>query len=403
MNDDTIYLDHAATTPCSWESWRAMSDYFLKDYGNPNSIHAAGRRARAAIENARERIAAQLGAKAREIAITGGGTEGNNLAIRGAATGNHRLGKHIVTSRLEHVSSLRVCESLRSEGFEVTYVSSDGYGWLDPMHVAAAVRADTVLVTLAHANNEIGTVQPFDRITAAVKGVNPRTLVHADAVQTAGHLPIDVEAMGVDLLTLTAHKFYGPKGIAALYVRQGVALSPLLLGGGDERRLRVGTENVPLAVGMAVALERSCAVMKQRDAEWLPLRDNVISLLLSRLEGVLLNGHPSDRLATNVNVSILGVSGEDLVMLLSGDGICASTGSACTTGLTEPSHVLLAIGRDREEALSALRMTFGDACRGIDAGWLVDIIVRIVERRRSIAPRRSYQYADVSAAERRTA
>lgn len=392
MNESFLYLDHAATTPCSRESWGAMSDYFLESYGNPNSMHAMGRRARAAMERARDRIGAQLGATGREIAITGGGTEANNMAIRGAALG--RAGaRHIVTSRIEHVSTLRSCASLEAEGFEVSYVAADAYGRLDPVRVAAAVRDDTALVTFAHANNEIGTIQQVAAIAAAVKARNPKTLVHCDAVQTAGHLPIDVRAMGVDLLTLTAHKFYGPKGIAAVYVRQGVEIAPLLFGGGDERRLRVGTESVPLAVGMAVALEQSCARMKQRDEEWRPVRDAVIARLQERLEGVLLNGHPTERLATNVNVSITGLSGEDLVLLLDRAGICASTGSACTTGRVDPSHVLLAIGRDRDEALAALRLSFGDACRGLDVDALVETIVRIASARRAIAPRRTWQYA----------
>jgi cysteine desulfurase len=393
MNNDFLYLDHAATTPCSRESWGVMSDYFLKHYGNPNSIHAAGRRARAAIEDARARIAAQLGATAGEIAITGGGTEANNMAIRGAAIALRKRGAHIVTSSIEHVSTLRACARLEGDQFDVTYVAPDEYGRLDPAIVAAAVREDTTLVTLAHANNEIGTIQSIEQITAAVKAANRDTLVHCDAVQTAGHLPIDVQSMGIDLLTLTAHKFYGPKGIAAIYVKHGVELCPLLFGGGDERRLRVGTESVPLAVGMAVALEQSTAAMTRRDEEWLPVRRDVIGMLMDRLDGVLLNGHPTTRLSTNVNVSITGVNGEDLVLALDREGICASTGSACTTGQIEPSHVLLAIGRDREEALSALRLSFGDACSGFDVEALVETIVRIANRKRSIAPRRTFDYA----------
>lgn len=401
MSESFLYLDHAATTPCSRESWGAMSDYFLEDYGNPNSIHVAGRRARAALEDARARIGAQLGAQGSEIAITGGGTEANNMAIRGVAKANAGRGRHIVTSTIEHVSTLRACARLEREGFRVSYVDPDEYGLIAPADAAAAVRDDTVLVTFAHANNEIGTIQPIARIAAAVKAVNPRTLVHCDAVQTAGHLHIDVDDLGVDLLTLTAHKFYGPKGIAALYVRSGVVLSPLISGGGDERRLRIGTESVPLAVGMAVALEQSVAAIESRDREWLPVRDRFIARLMSRLEGVLLNGHPAERLSTNVNVSILGLNGEDLVVLLDGEGLCASTGSACATGSLEPSHVLLAIGRDRDEALSALRLSFGDACRGLDVDALVETIVRIAVRRRSIVPRRLYQYNDP--AERKTA
>jgi len=393
MSEQFIYLDHAATTPCSRESWGAMSDYFLVDYGNPNSIHAAGRRARAALEDARERIGAQLGARGSEIAITGGGTEANNMAIRGVAKAAAGRGRHIVTSTIEHVSTLRACARLEREGFRVSYVEPDEYGRIAPADVAATVTAGTVLVTLAHANNEIGTIQPIRQIAAAVKAANPRTLIHCDAVQTAGHVRIAVDDLGVDLLTLTAHKFYGPKGIAALYVRSGVILSPLISGGGDERRLRVGTESVPLAVGMAVALEQSVAAIEQRDREWLPLRDRVIAGLMSRLDGVLLNGHPTERLSTNVNVSILGVNGEDLVLLLDREGICASTGSACATGSLDPSHVLLAIGRDRDEALSALRLSFGDACHGLDADALVETIVRLAARRRSITPKRLYQYS----------
>jgi cysteine desulfurase len=393
MNERLIYLDHAATTPCSRESWTAMSDYFLEHYGNPNSIHTAGRRARAGIEDARARIAALLGARPAELAITGGGTEANNTAIHGAAVANADRGRHVVTSTIEHVSTLRACERLEEEGFSASYVKADRFGLLDPHDVAAAVRPDTVLVTIAHANNEMGTIQPIQAIAAAIKAVNPRTLIHCDAVQTTGHLPIDVDELGVDLLTLTAHKFYGPKGIAALYVRDGVRISPLFVGGGDERRLRIGTESVPLVVGMAVALEQSVAAIEQREREWQPLRDRFIRALTARLDGVLLNGHPTQRLSTNVNVSLPGINGEDLVLLLAREGICASTGSACATGSLEPSHVLLAIGRDREEALSALRISFGDACKGIDVDWLAGVIARIVTRRRSIAPRRTFAYA----------
>lgn len=406
MNKRLIYLDHAATTPCSRESWGAMSDYFLEDYGNPNSIHTAGRRARAALEEARTRIAAQLGADASELAITGGGTEANNMAIHGAAIANAANGRHVVTSMIEHVSTLRACARLEEEGFTVSYVAPDQYGRLDAQAVADAVRDDTVLATFAQASNEIGTIQPMRKLIAAIKATNPRTLVHCDAVQTAGHLPIDVDDLDIDLLTLTAHKFYGPKGIAGLYIRRGVRVSPLFVGGGDERRLRIGTESVPLVVGMAVALELSTTAIEEREREWRPLRDKLIEALMLRLDGVLLNGHPSERLSTNVNVSIPGINGEDLVLLLDREGICASTGSACATGSLEPSHVLLAIGRDREEALSALRLSFGDACRGLDVEALADTIARIVMRRRSIAPRRTFVYAFTKneyRAERKTA
>jgi cysteine desulfurase len=371
-----------------------MSVYFLEEYGNPNSIHSLGRRARAAVDDARARIARCLGMVPSEIVFNGGGTEANNVAIRGAAVARRGYGHHIVTTAIEHVSTLRTCARLREEGYDVTTVRPDEYGRIDANAVAAAVRRDTVLVTLAQANNEIGTIQPIGRISSAVKRVNPRVLIHCDAVQTAGHLPIDANELGVDLMTLTAHKFYGPKGIGAVYVRSGVELAPMLFGGGDEKRLRVGTESVPLAVGMAVALERACATMVDRDAEWRPIRDAVIAGLRTRLSGVMLNGHPVERLAANMNVSIAGVNGEDFVLLLDRAGVCASTGSACSTGQIEPSHVLLAIGRDRDEALGALRLTFGDASRGVDVEWLIDTIVSIALRQRSIAPMRTYAYAD---------
>jgi cysteine desulfurase len=392
MTDRGLYLDHAATTPCSREAWAAMTPYFLEEYGNPNSMHSLGRHARHAIDDARARIAACVGATAREIAITGGGTEANNMAIRGAAKLIGR-GRHIVTSSIEHVSTLRTCARLEEEGFRVTYVPPDAQGRTQAAAIAAAVRKDTMLVTLSHANNEIGTIQDISAIADAARSVNSSVLVHCDAVQTAGHLPLDVEALGVDLLTLTAHKFYGPKGIAAIYVRSGVEIRPLLYGGGDERKLRVGTESVPLAVGMAVALEHACSSMEARDTEWRPVRDALFDGLAARLPGVLVNGDRRGRLATNVNVSIAGVKGEDLVLLLDRKGICASTGSACTTGRVEPSHVLLAIGRDRDEALGAVRLTFGDASRGVEVTSLVETIARLAEQQRAIAPRRTYEYA----------
>lgn len=393
MTDRRFYLDHAATTPCSREAWDAMTPYFLTEYGNPNSMHSLGRHARAAIDDARARIAACLGATTKEIAVTGGGTEANNMAIRGAVKLRGRGGRHIVTSSIEHVSTLRTCARLEEEGFRVTYVAPNADGRTDPTAIAAAIGKDTMLVTLSHANNEIGTIQDIGAIADAVRSVNASVLMHCDAVQTAGHLPLDVDALGVDLLTLTAHKFYGPKGIAAIYVRTGVEIRPLLYGGGDEKKLRVGTESVPLAVGMAVALEHACASMHARDAEWQPVRDALFDGLAAQLPGVLVNGDRRGRLATNVNVSIAGVKGEDLVLLLDREGICASTGSACTTGRVEPSHVLRAIGRDRDEALGAVRLTFGDAARGIDAPSLVATIARLAERQRSIAPRRTWEYA----------
>jgi cysteine desulfurase len=386
-----IYLDHAATTPCDEEAWREMSIYFLEAFGNPNSMHTAGRRARAAVLNARESIAAQFACNSNEIAFTASGTESNNLAIGGVARARRKRGKHIVTTAIEHLSTLRTCAQLESDGFSVTYLRPDGFGRVTPEQFVEALTPDTTLVTFAHANNEIGTIQRVAEIAAGVKAANPDVLIHSDAVQTAGHVAIDITKLGIDLMSFTAHKFYGPKGIAGLVVRHDVEIQPLLYGGGDERALRVGTEGVPLIVGMAVALQRSCAAIDARDAEWTAIRDYVTNRLLTLVEGTLLNGHPFDRLSTNVNVSFAGVNGEDLVLLMDREGFCMSTGSACTTGKVDPSHVLLGIGKSRRDALGAVRITFGEACRGVDADLIVSVMRELVAQQRSIAPPRLWR------------
>jgi cysteine desulfurase len=386
---NALYLDHAATTPCRREAWDAMFLNDRMDFGNPNSLHSFGRRARQASTEARERIAACLGASGSEIVPTGSGTESNNLAIRGAVLANRSLGRHIVTTKVEHPSTLRLCSLLQKEGFEVTYLDVDEYGRVTPEQVAGAVRGDTVLVSIGHANNEIGTIQPIEEIAHAVKRVRPEVLVHSDAVQTMGYLPIDLGRCPVDLLTFAAYKFYGPKGVGGLYVRKGIRVQPLMVGG-DERRLHPGTESVPQVVGMAVALELAYAERESESAYWTPIRDRVIQGLLSSIEESRLNGHPTERLATNVNVSFAGISGEDLVLMLDRVGICTSTGSACTTGKVDPSHVLLALGMSRQYALGGLRLTFGHACHDLDPGQLVSQIGELVEELRSTSyrPRR---------------
>lgn len=387
-----LYLDHAATTPCRGEVWEAMRSDSLTDFGNPNSIYSLGRRARKVVEEARQTIADCLGCEAQELVFTSGGSESNNLALRGVALANRDRGRHIVTTRIEHHSVLHTCQDLETEGFGVTYLKVDEYGQVAPEQVARSLREDTILVSIMHANNEIGTIQPIAQITQTVKERKPDVIFHTDAVQTVGHIDTDVEALGVDLLSFTAHKFYGPKGSGGLYVRDGVRLQPQIAGGGQERGLRSGTESVSQIVGMALALKLACEEMQREHAYWIPIRDRLIEGLLSHIEDSRLNGHPSSRLPNNVNVSFLGVSGEDLVLRLDMVGICASMGSACTAGSIEPSHVLTALGLSRAWALGALRLTLGHGCRGIQTDQVVRQVRETVEELRSTSympPRRA--------------
>lgn len=377
-----LYLDHAAATPCRREAWEAMAAYHCYDFGNPNSLHSFGRKARQTVSESLDRIAACLGCSGSEIVVTAGGTESNNLAIRGAAKARRHLGRHLITTKIEHLSTLRICTLLESEGFEVSYLDVDGYGQVTPEQVAAAVREDTTLITIARANNEIGTIQPIAEIARAAKAVRPEVLMHTDALQTTGSLPIDLHRCEIDLLTFAAYKFYGPKGVGGVYVNERIQLEPLMVGGGDERRLRPGTESVPLIVGMAVALEYACAEREMENAYWASVRDRVAEGLLQGLD-VRLNGHPIERLPTNVNLSFAGVNGEDLVLMLDRRGICASSGAACTSGRVDPSHVLIALGMPRLYALGSLRLSFGHACQGLDPDALVASILDSVEELRA--------------------
>lgn len=375
-----LYLDHASTTPCRKEVWEAMSSYALNDYGNPDSLHSLGRSARNAVDHARQTIAKQLGCASSEIIFTAGGSESDNLALRGVA--RCHAGRHIITTRIEHLAVLHTCESLETEGFEVTYLDVDEYGMVTPEQVLRAVREDTVLISVAHTNNEIGTIQPIARIAELIKRNRPDIVIHTDAVQAVGHIEIDVKTLGVDLLSFTAQKFYGPKGIGGLYVREGVELKPRIAGVRKERALELGTLSVPLIVGMALALKRACRDIQSEREYWTPIRNRIIEGLLS-IEGSNLNGHLSQRLPTNISMCFLGVSGEDVVLQLDRQGICASTGSACTSGIVEPSHVLTAMGLSRRRALGALRLSFGDASREVDPSLLIEQIRNIVHELRS--------------------
>lgn len=386
MTDERIYLDHAATTPLDPRVLDAMLPYLTEKFGNPNSIHAFGREARKAVDESREKIATLLGCRPAEIVFTSGGTESDNLAIRGVADAFRHKGNHIVTTAIEHHAVLHTCKALQERGFEVTYLPVDEHGMVAPEQVAEAVTERTILVTVMHANNEIGTIEPIVEIVKAVKGKRPDVLVHTDAVQTIGHIPVDVQALGVDLLSFAAHKFYGPKGVGGLFIRHGTKLTPQLIGGGQERNRRSGTENVAGIVGMAKALELAIDEMPTETLRLQTLRDELIAGVLERIPDSRLNGHPVQRLPHNANFSILGVEGEALLLQLDMHGIAASSGSACTSGSLEASHVLLALGLSHEWALGSLRLTLGRSNTREHVLQVLKVLPPIVEKLRALTP-----------------
>ncbi|HET9417489.1 MAG TPA: cysteine desulfurase family protein [Candidatus Limnocylindria bacterium] len=374
-----IYLDHAATTPLHPEVLEAMLPYLTEHHGNPSSIHASGRRARQGLDEAREEIASHIGAKPREIIFTASGTEADNLAVKGVAWAASARGRHIVTSAVEHKAILNTTAILERQGFQVTAVSVDGSGRVEPADIAAAITDATTLVTIQAANNEVGTLQPIAAIGAICR--ERRVTFHVDAVQSAAFLPPAPDAWQATLISLSAHKLYGPKGIGALYVRQGTAMVPQLNGGAQERQRRAGTENVAGAVGFARAMRLAYA-----DAPDLaPLGDRLIRGLVA-LEGVQLTGHQTDRLPNSASVVIDGVEGGDLVAALDLEGIEASTGSACTTGSTEPSHVLLAMGVDPELAHGSLRLTIGRGTTEADIDRTLEVVAACIGRLRIGGP-----------------
>jgi cysteine desulfurase len=386
---EPVYLDNAATTPVDPRVFEAMRPYWLEDWGNPSSVYSVGRRARRALDDARDRIAQLLNCRANEIVFTSCGSESDNLAIRGAALAQAEQHgwKHVVTSRIEHHAVLHACQWLEQHlGFSVTYLEVDAQGRIEPAAVAQAVRPDTALVSIMYANNEIGTVQSIAEIGRAVKAANSGTLFHSDAVQAGGLLPIDVQAMGVDLLALSGHKFYAPKGIGLLYVRRGTPLVHQVSGGGQERGVRAGTENVAYIVGMARALELAYAESAQRVAHVSRLRDRLINGVQARIAGVRLTGHPTERMPNNASFTIAGADGESLLLNLDQEGICASSGSACTSGTLEISHVLRALRLPEEEARGSLRLTTGVRTTDADVDRLLDVLPGIVERVREVTP-----------------
>lgn len=381
----TIYLDHASTTPLGREAFEAMLPYLSEHWGNPSSIHRSGRRARQALDEARETVAMQLGAKPREIVFTSGGTESDNLAISGVAWAASARGRHIITTAIEHKAVLQECALLERHGFEITYLAVDEHGLVDPDAVESAMTDRTVLVSIMAANNEVGTIQPIADIGSICRA--RRVAFHVDAVQAAPFLPIDVNAWQVDLLSLSAHKLYGPKGSGALFVRQGTPVVPLMQGGAQERQRRAGTENVAGAVGLAAAFA-VVADEPKRAAETdrlTGLRDALLVGLM-RTPGVTRTGHPQLRLPNSASVLIDGIEGGDLVAALDLEGIEASTGSACTTGSVEPSHVLLAMGIERERARGSLRLTLGRENTAADIEATIEAVSRCVARLRAASP-----------------
>lgn len=379
-----IYADNAATTKVDPRVVEAMMPYFSGVYGNPSSIYAEGREAKAAVETARTQVADAIGAEAREIYFTGSGSESDNWAIRSAVNARKDKGNHIITTAVEHHAVLHTCQSLEKEGFEVTYLPVDEYGRVSAEAVKNAIKDTTILITVMFANNEIGTIMPIAEIGAVAKEAG--VLFHTDAVQAIGMVPIDVKGLQVDMLSLTGHKFHGPKGSGALYVRKGVKLTSFITGGAQERGRRAGTENVPGIVGLGKAIELATADIPAKAAYLTKLRDAYIKKVLESVPHTQLNGHPTDRLPGNANLSFSFIEGEGLLLFLDMKGISASSGSACTSGSLDPSHVLLAIGRKHEEAHGSLRISFDTENTMEDVDTIANAVKEIVERLRAMSP-----------------
>jgi len=384
MDNRIIYLDHAATTPVKPEVLEEMLPYFTNKFGNASSIYSIGRESKKAIEEARERVAKALGAMPREIFFTGSGSEADNWSIKGVAYANKAKGNHIITTAIEHHAVLHTCQYLESDGFEVTYLPVDENGLVSPEQVRKAIKPTTTLITIMFANNEIGTIQPIAEIGKIAKEHN--IYFHTDAVQAVGNIPINVNELNVDLLSLSAHKFYGPKGVGALYIRKGVKITNFLHGGAQERGRRASTENVAGIVGLGKAIELATNNIEQYNKKLIELRDRTIEEITKKVPFVKLNGDRYKRLPGNVNFSFQFIEGESLLLMLDMKGICASSGSACTSGSLDPSHVLLAIGLDHETAHGSLRITFGEENTHEDVDYLMEVLPEIVQRLREMSP-----------------
>ena len=379
-----IYLDHASTTPVRPEVVEAMTPYFTERFGNPSSIYPLGQEASDAVAAARENLAGLIGAAPREIFFTSGGTESDNWAIKGFARANAAKGRHIITSAIEHHAVLHTCQALEREGFEVTYLPVDEHGLVSVEDFKAAMRPDTILASIMFANNEIGTIEPVRQLAEAAHEAN--VVFHTDAVQAFGHEPIDVNELGIDMLSASSHKIYGPKGVGLLYVRKGVKLQNLLDGGQQERGRRGSTENVPGIVGFARAAELAVDELAPEHNRQLALRDHAIRRILAEIPSAKLNGSWESRLANNVNFSFEFIEGEGMLLQLAARGICVSSGSACTSGSLDPSHVLLAIGLPHEIAHGSLRLTLGRDTTLEDVDFAVDSLKATLQNLRMMSP-----------------
>jgi cysteine desulfurase len=379
-----IYMDHSATTYVRREVVEAMAPYHIENFGNPSSIYSIARASKKAIDTARARVATALGAEPDEVYFTSGGSESDNWALKGIAFANRKKGNHIITTQIEHHAILHTCEYLVKEGFTVTYLPVDQYGLVDPADLEKAITDKTILISIMYANNEIGTIEPIAELGAIAR--KHKIFFHTDAVQVIGNVPVDVKAQNIDLLSLSAHKFYGPKGVGALYIRKGVKIDNLIHGGGQERRRRAGTENIAGIVGLGKAIELATGDIEGHNKKIRALRDRLCGGILAKIPNSRLNGHPEKRLPGNINISFEFIEGESMLLWLDDEGICASTGSACTSGSLEPSHVLLATGLPVEISHGSLRLTLGNVNTDADVDVVLEVLPKVVAKLRDMSP-----------------
>ncbi|WHH59616.1 cysteine desulfurase NifS [Petroclostridium sp. X23] len=382
--DKYVYLDHSATTYVKGEVLEKMLPYFTQKFGNASSIYSIGRESKKAVEESRDQVAKALNCNAKEVFFTASGTEADNWAVKGVAFANREKGNHIITTAIEHHAVLHTCQYLEKEGFDVTYLPVDEYGLVSLEQLKKAITDKTILISIMFANNEIGTIQPIEEIgkIAKEKGI----YFHTDAVQAVGNVPIDLQKLNIDLLSLSSHKFYGPKGVGALFIRKGVKLHTFVQGGAQEKGRRAGTENVAGIVGLGAAIELAVNDLEKHNNKISALRDRLIKEVMDRIPYTRLNGHPTQRLPGNANFSFEFIEGESLLLMLDMKGIAGSSGSACTSGSLDPSHVLLSIGLPHEIAHGSLRLTFGDENTQEDVDYVMEVLPPIVERLREMSP-----------------
>ena len=379
-----VYMDHSATTYVRREVLEAMIPYYSEHFGNPSSIYSIARESKKAIDASRAQVATALGAEPDEIYFTSGGSESDNWAIKGIAFANRKKGNHIITSKIEHHAVFHPCQYLEKEGFTVMYLPVDQYGLVDPADLEKAITDKTVLISIMYANNEIGTIEPVAELGAIAR--KHKIPFHTDAVQAIGNIPIDVKTQNIDLLSLSAHKFYGPKGVGVLYIKKGIKIDNLIHGGAQERKRRAGTENIAGIVGLGKAIELATADIEGHNKKIRGLRDRLMSGILAKIPNSRLNGHPEKRLPGNINISFEFIEGESMLLWLDDEGICASTGSACTSGSLEPSHVLLATGLPVEISHGSLRLTLGNVNTDADVDFVLEVLPKVVSRLRDMSP-----------------